>query len=165
MRRTNSLEKTLMLGKIEGRRRRGRQRMRWMVSPTQWTWVWVYSESWWWTGRPGVLQSMGLQRVGHDWWLNWTVPCKVQYHFQYLQKYSTAAGIQELASSEQVRRVTDWRKERRWEMVELKDCQQEKTKGKLQLHSLLIFMEHTFTLLKAHNLNVLIQGPYCMTYF
>ena len=37
MRRTNSLEKTLMLGKIEGRRRRGRQRMRWMVSPTQWT--------------------------------------------------------------------------------------------------------------------------------
>ena len=37
MQRTNSLEKTLMLGKIEGRRRRGRQRMRWMVSQTQWT--------------------------------------------------------------------------------------------------------------------------------
>ena len=32
-----------------------------------WTWVWVNSGSWWWTGRPGVLQSMGLQRVGHDW--------------------------------------------------------------------------------------------------
>ena len=46
----------------------------WMVSPTQWTWVWVNSGSWWWTGRPGVLQSMGLQRVGHDWVteLNWT---------------------------------------------------------------------------------------------
>ena len=39
----------------------------------QWTWVWVNSRSWWWTGRPGVLQSMGSQRVGHDWAteLNW----------------------------------------------------------------------------------------------
>ena len=75
MQRTDSLEKTLMLGKIEGGRRRGQQRMRWwMASPTQWTWVWVNSRSWWWTGRPGVLQSMiGLQRVGHDWAteLNW----------------------------------------------------------------------------------------------
>ena len=46
----------------------------WMASPTQWTWVWVNSGSWWWTGRPGVLQFMGLQRVGHDWAteLNWT---------------------------------------------------------------------------------------------
>ena len=45
-----------------------------MASPTQWTWVWVNSESWWWTGRPCVLQFMGLQRVGHDWVteLNWT---------------------------------------------------------------------------------------------
>ena len=39
----------------------------WMASPTRWTWVWVSSRSWWWTGKPGVLQSMGLQRVGHDW--------------------------------------------------------------------------------------------------
>ena len=38
----------------------------WMASPTQWTWVWVSSRSWWWTGRPCVLQSMGLQRVRHD---------------------------------------------------------------------------------------------------
>ena len=46
----------------------------WMASPTLWTWVWVNSRSWWWTGRPGVLQSMGSQRVGHDWAteLNWT---------------------------------------------------------------------------------------------
>ena len=67
MRRADSFEKTLMLGKIEGRRRRGRQRMRcWMASLTQWTWVWVDSGSWWWTGRPGVLQSMGSQRVRHD---------------------------------------------------------------------------------------------------
>ena len=39
----------------------------WMASPTQWTWVWVNFGSWWWTGRPGMLQFMGLQRVGHDW--------------------------------------------------------------------------------------------------
>ena len=39
----------------------------WMVSLTQWTWVWTSSRSWWWTGRPGALQSMGSQRVGHDW--------------------------------------------------------------------------------------------------
>ena len=45
----------------------------WMASPTQWTWVWVNSGSWWWTGRPVMLQSMGSQRVGHDWAteLNW----------------------------------------------------------------------------------------------
>ena len=66
MRRADSFEKTLMLGKIEGRRRRGRQRVRWLASPTQWTWVWVDSGSWRWTGRPGVLWFMGLQRVGHD---------------------------------------------------------------------------------------------------
>ena len=62
MRRTDSLEKTLMLGKSEGRRRRDdRGWDGWMASPTRWTWVWVNSGSWWWTGRPGVLQSMGSQ--------------------------------------------------------------------------------------------------------
>ena len=47
---------------------------RWMASLTRWTWVWVNSGSWWWTGRPGVLQFMGSQRVGHYWVteLNWT---------------------------------------------------------------------------------------------
>ena len=46
----------------------------WMASLTRWTWVWVNSGSWWWTGRPGVLQLMGSQRIGHDWAteLNWT---------------------------------------------------------------------------------------------
>ena len=46
----------------------------WMASPTRWTWVWVNSRSWWWTGRPGVLQFMGSQKVGHDGVteLNWT---------------------------------------------------------------------------------------------
>ena len=39
----------------------------WMASPTWWTWVWASSGKWWWTGKPGMLQSMGLQRVGHNW--------------------------------------------------------------------------------------------------
>ena len=45
----------------------------WMASPTRWTWVWVDSGRWWWTGRPGVLQFMGSQRVRHHWAteLNW----------------------------------------------------------------------------------------------
>ena len=81
MESTDSLEKTLMLGKIEGRRRRGYRGLDgWMVPPTRWTWVWVSSGSWWWTGKPGVLQSMGLQRVGHDevTELNWTYLCSPQ---------------------------------------------------------------------------------------
>ena len=60
----------------------------WMASPTWWTWVWVNSRSWWWTRRPGVLQSMRSQRVGHDWVteLNWTDPVllKPVAHFQHL---------------------------------------------------------------------------------
>ena len=69
--RTDSLEKTLMLGKMKV----GGEWDGWMASPTQWTWVWVNSGSWWWAGRPGVLQSMGLQRVGYDWAteLNWYI--------------------------------------------------------------------------------------------
>ena len=67
MERTDSLEKTLMMGKIEGGRRRGRGWDGWIASLPRWTWVWASSGSWWWTGRPGVLQSMGLQRVRHDW--------------------------------------------------------------------------------------------------
>jgi len=59
MQRVDSLEKTLMLGGIGGRRRRGWQRMRWLDG----TWVWVDSRNWWWTGRPGVLWFMGSQRV------------------------------------------------------------------------------------------------------
>ena len=74
MLRTDSLEKTPMLGKIDGRRR-GRQRMSWLDSITHsmdksLSKLW----EWWRTGEPGVLQSMGSQRVGHDWVteLNWT---------------------------------------------------------------------------------------------
>ena len=74
--RADSLEKTLMLGGIGGKRRRRWQRMRWLDGITwlDWTWVSVNSGSWWWTGRPGVLLFMGSKRVGHDWAteLNWT---------------------------------------------------------------------------------------------
>ena len=56
MRRADSFEKTLMLGKIEGRRRRGRQRMRWLDGITDsMDMISVGSGSWWRTGRPGVL--------------------------------------------------------------------------------------------------------------
>ena len=46
----------------------------WMASPSRWTWVWASSGSWWWTGKPGMLQSLWSQRVRHDWAteLNWT---------------------------------------------------------------------------------------------
>ena len=74
--RTHSFEKTLMLGKIESERRRGWQRMIWLdgISDSV-TWVWANSRSWWWTGRAGMLQFMGSQRVGRDWEseLNWAL--------------------------------------------------------------------------------------------
>ena len=68
MQRTDSFEKTLMLGKIEGGRRRGRQRMRWLDGiTTQWIWVGVNSGSWQWTQRPGMRWSRESQRVRQDW--------------------------------------------------------------------------------------------------
>ena len=68
MRRTDSLEKTLMLGKIEGRRRRGWQSIRWLDGITESTdMIWASSGGWWRIGKPGVLQFLWLQRVWHDW--------------------------------------------------------------------------------------------------
>jgi len=75
MQRTNSLERPWCWERLRAGGEGGdRGRDDWMASLTQWTWVWVNSGSWWWTGRPGMLQSMGSPRVGHDWAteLNWT---------------------------------------------------------------------------------------------
>ena len=74
MRWTDSLEKTLMLGRLKAWGEcddRGWDG--WIASPTWWTWTWISSGSWWWTGKLGVPQSTGSQRVGHDWAteLNW----------------------------------------------------------------------------------------------
>ena len=78
--RTDSFEKTLMLGEIEGRRR-GWQRMRWLDGITDsMDMNWLNSGSWWWTGRPGVLRFMGSQGVRHDWAteLNWRFAAKMR---------------------------------------------------------------------------------------
>ena len=76
MQRVYSLEKTLMLGGIGGRRKRGRQRMRWLDGITESTYLSLSEpRELWWTGSPGVLEFMGSQRVGDDWVteLNWGV--------------------------------------------------------------------------------------------
>ena len=67
--------------------------MVWMASLTQWTWVWIGSGSWWWTGKPGMLQSMGSQRVGHDWAneLNWTELYFIE--FQIFQQYVFCSAL------------------------------------------------------------------------
>ena len=68
MQRTGSFEKTLMLERLKvGGEGDNRGWDGWMASLTRRTWVWASSWSWWWTGKLGVLQSMELQRVGHDW--------------------------------------------------------------------------------------------------
>ena len=69
-----------------------------MPSLTQWRWVWIDSGSWWWTETPGMLRSMGSQRVGHDWEteLNWTEPACLsptsQLHLCYLTLMQTLSG-------------------------------------------------------------------------
>ena len=96
MRRADSLEKTPMLGQFKGWRRRGWQRMSgWMASLTQWTWVWANSGSWWWRGKPGVLQSVGLQRVGHNWMteLNWEI-CQVNMGCENIEGTENHWGFQ-----------------------------------------------------------------------
>ena len=75
MQRTDSLEKTLIWERVKVGEGDSRGWDDWIASPTWWTWVWASSRSSWWTGKPGVLQSMGLQRFGHNWAtkLNWMV--------------------------------------------------------------------------------------------
>ena len=66
--KTDSLEKTVIWERLKaGGEGDNRRRDGWMTSSTQWTWVWVSSGSWWWTGRPGVLQFMGSLGVRHVW--------------------------------------------------------------------------------------------------
>ena len=82
----------------------------WMASLTQWTWVWVNSRSWWWTGRPGVLQSMGSQRAGHNFvtGLNWTeyiTSHSRSYH------YSCTPSIQTKTDSAFVKWMSRWKKQ------------------------------------------------------
>ena len=89
--RVDSLEKTLMLRKIEGNRiREWRGWDGWMASPTQWTWVWASSRRWRRTGRPGMLQSMQSQRVGHD-WVTEQQQTQLQFHFLSCTNYMSSA--------------------------------------------------------------------------
>ena len=67
MRRADSFEKTQWERLKAGGEGDDRRWDGWMMSPTWWTWIWLSSGSWWWSGRPGMLQSMGSQRAGHDW--------------------------------------------------------------------------------------------------
>ena len=78
MQKTDSLERPSCWERLKtGGEGDNRRWDGWMASPAQWTWVWASSGSWWWTGKPGMLQSMRSQRVQHDWAteLNWMVCC------------------------------------------------------------------------------------------
>ena len=100
--RTDSLEKPLMLGKIEGRRRRGQQRMRWLDGITDSVNMSLSnSGSWWWTGRPGVQQSMVSQRAGHDWLteLYWTLKHRC------INKKRTSKQVNKLKKLQEVSRL------------------------------------------------------------
>ena len=84
----------LKAGREEAKRRWGG----YMASLTQWIWVWASSRNWWWTGKPGVLQSMGSQRVGHNWVteVNWTwrkEECKRYSHQGYESLSLMEAGL------------------------------------------------------------------------
>ena len=77
MPRTGSLERLCCWLRLKaGGEGNNRRWDGWMASLTWWTWIWANSWSWWWTGKPGVLQSTGSQRVRHDWvielnWITW----------------------------------------------------------------------------------------------
>ena len=95
IRRTDSLEKTWSCKTLKaGREGDDRRWDGWMASPTWWRWFWAISRSWWWTGKPDVLQSMGSQRSGHN-WVDWTdvinspYPSFTHYsHFSHLHSQS-----------------------------------------------------------------------------
>ena len=97
MRTVDSLEKTLILGGIgAGGEGDDRGWDGWMASPTPWTWVWVNSGSWWWKGKPGVLQFMGSQRVRHNWATDVNFRSrktktyvKTNYHWRHLERFQS----------------------------------------------------------------------------
>ena len=94
MQRIDSLEKTLTLGKIESSRRRRQQKMRWLDGITD---SMDLSLSWWWTGKPGVLQSMGSQKVGQDWVIEMYWIC---YHI-YLRAALVAQMVKNLPAMQE----------------------------------------------------------------
>ena len=91
--RVDSLEKTLWCWEELGAGREGDDRGwdGWMASLTWWTWVWVNSRSWWWTGRPGVLQFMGSRRVRHNWVteLNWLSTNDLEMQSEKIDRINT----------------------------------------------------------------------------
>ena len=98
-------------GKDWGQEEKGRTEDRgWMASLTQWTWVWVNSGSWWWTGRPGVLQSMESQRVGHDWAtkLNWTDSSPFSLEFQTFVQLNVVKKMKVLVAQLCMTLATPW---------------------------------------------------------
>ena len=82
-------EKVPDAGKDWGKKRVSEKRDGWMAPPMQWTWTWTNSEKYWGTGRPGVLPSMGLQTVRHDW-----VTEHQQQSSKYLSKTSAKTNVQ-----------------------------------------------------------------------
>jgi len=114
--RTDSFEKTLMLGKLKvGGEGDDKGWGGGMASLTRWTWVWVNSRSWWWTGRPGVLQSMGSQRVGHDWAteLSWvfTSACMLIWEAEWLSGTEPTCQCRRHGFDPWVRKIP-WRRKR-----------------------------------------------------
>ena len=95
MQRADSFEKTLMLGKTEAGERDDRGWNGWMASLTQWTWVWVDSGSWWWTGRPGVLQFVDSQSWTRlsDWTELSDMWCGAPFHMNICHQYSLFSEI------------------------------------------------------------------------
>ena len=104
--RTDSLENTLMRGKTEDRRRRGRQTMRWLDGITAAMGIiWVGFGYWWWTGKPAVVQSTRSQRVRHDWaneQLYWTELWYIIFTYIYSHTYLVNLEISSVQSLSRV---------------------------------------------------------------
>ena len=109
-----------------------------MASPTRWTWVWVSSGTWWWTGKPGVLKFMGLQKVRHDWAieLNWTEGAELlKICLVLIFIYGVRWGFNELSSTVQHNLLTmpstlyitlslEYRREMKWSCSVMSDSLQ-----------------------------------------